>query len=75
MDFGTERRDRPMPVQISSAQMIRFRDEHRVLTFTLVNGTQIEGDVKWFDDLSYHVATADGEITLLRHAVLYYRAH
>ena len=74
MDFGTERRDRPMPVQISSAEMIRLRDERRPLAFHLINGTTLEGSVTWFDDLSYHVVgTSQGDVTLMRHAVLYYR--
>jgi len=73
MDFGTERRDRPMPVQISSAQMIRFRDEHRVLAFHLVNGETITGDVTWFDDFAYNVKTEAGEITIPRHAVVWYK--
>ncbi len=74
MDFGTERRDRPMPVQISSAQMIRFRDEHRQITFQLVNGAQFVGDVTWFDDFAYNVKTEEGEVTIPRHSVVWYKA-
>lgn len=74
MDFGTERRDRPMPVQISSAEMIRYRDERRPMQFMLSNGQLLEGAVSWFDDYTFHVVgTAAGDITLFKHSVIYYR--
>jgi len=74
MDLGGGRKDRAIPVQISSAQMIRFRDGHDILEFFLVNGNKVTGDVNWFDDLSFNVRSKEhGEITLMRHAVLYYR--
>lgn len=74
MDFGTERRDRPMPVQISAAEMIRFRDEKRPMQFLLTNGQTLEGAITWFDDHAIHVVgTSAGDITLFKHAVILYR--
>jgi sRNA-binding regulator protein Hfq len=62
-----------MTVSLSSSTMIRLRDEKKTLTFTLVNGQTLQGIIRWFDDGAYHVALDDRtEITLLRHAVLYY---
>lgn len=74
MDLGSGRKDRIIPVQISSAQMIRYRDQHDVLEFHLVNGSKVTGDVTWFDDFAYNVRSNEhGEITLPRHSVLFYR--
>jgi sRNA-binding regulator protein Hfq len=74
MDFGPGR-DRLPPVQLSSAAMIRHRDEKTTLAFTLINGQKLTGQVRWFDDTTIHVATNEGaEITMLKHAILYYHA-
>jgi sRNA-binding regulator protein Hfq len=74
MDLGSGRKDRAIPVQISSAQMIRYRDQHDVLEFNLNNGSKVTGDVTWFDDFAFNVRSKEhGEITLMRHAVLFYR--
>lgn len=73
MDFGPGR-DRLPPVQLSSAAMIRHRDEKTTLAFTLINGQVLVGQARWFDDTTIHIATGDGtEITVLKHAVLYYQ--
>lgn len=66
--------ERPDHISHSDAQLIRFRDERKTLVFTLVNGTQIEGAVRWFDHQTYHLVQADRtEMTVLKHAVLYYQ--
>jgi sRNA-binding regulator protein Hfq len=67
--------DRPPPVLLSATELIRHRDERKTLTFSLVNGATVTGVVRWFDETAYHIGTADGsELTLLKHAVLYYKA-
>ncbi|MBB6050636.1 RNA chaperone Hfq [Armatimonas rosea] len=72
MDFGPSR-DRMPTIQLSSAAMIRLRDEHATLAFLLVNGQTLTGQVKWFDDFTINVLTTEGrEITLQKHAVIYY---
>ena len=72
MDFGPSR-DRMPTIQLSSAAMIRLRDEHTPLAFLLVNGQTLTGQVKWFDDFTINVLTAEGrEITVQKHAVIYY---
>jgi RNA chaperone Hfq len=74
MDFGPSR-DRMPTIQLSSAAMIRLRDEHTPLAFLLVNGQTLTGQVKWFDDFTINVLTAEGrEITVQKHAVIYYHA-
>jgi sRNA-binding regulator protein Hfq len=65
--------DRTMTVSLSSSTMIRLRDEKKTLTFNLINGQKLQGVVRWFDDGAYHIALDDRtELTVLRHAVLYY---
>ena len=72
MDFGPGR-DKLPPVQLSSAAMIRHRDEKADLAFTLINAQILVGQVRWFDDNSIHIIASTGtEITLLKHAILYY---
>jgi sRNA-binding regulator protein Hfq len=67
--------DRPVPVLQHVAEMVRYRDEKRLLSFALANGTTIEGTIEWFDDQAVHVKSpATGSLTLFKHAVLFYRA-
>jgi RNA chaperone Hfq len=67
--------ERQPTIQRSTSEMIRFRDERRTLVFTLVNGTTLEGVVRWFDDSSIGIADADrDEMTLFKHAILYFKA-
>jgi RNA chaperone Hfq len=74
MDFGPSR-DRMPVIQLSSAAMIRLRDEHTQLAFLLVNGQTLTGQVKWFDDFTVNVLTPEGmEITVQKHAIVYYHA-
>lgn len=74
MDFGPGR-DRMPTIQLSSAAMIRLRDEHTPLAFLLVNGQTLTGQVKWFDETTIHLLTPEGaEITLLKRAIIYYQA-
>ena len=73
MDFGPSR-DRMPTIQLSSAAMIRLRDEHSNLAFHLINGQTLNGQVKWFDETTIHIVTGEGnEITVLKHAILYYK--
>ncbi|WP_309709454.1 RNA chaperone Hfq [Armatimonas sp.] len=73
MDFGPSR-DRLPTIQLSSAAMIRLRDEHTNLTFLLVNGQSLNGQVKWFDETTINVLADDGsELTLFKHAIVYYK--
>lgn len=74
MDFGPTR-DRTPTIQLSSAAMIRLRDERTILAFLLVNGQTLTGSVKWFDDHAIQIVTGEGkEITIHKHAILYYHA-
>ena len=73
MDFGPGR-DKLPTVQLSSAAMIRHRDEKVTLAFTLINAQVLTGQVRWYDDTTIHFVAGDGsEITLFKHAILYYR--
>ena len=73
MDFGPGR-DRLPQVQLSAAAMIRHRDEKVTLAFTLINAQVLIGQVRWYDDTTVHFVTSDGsEITLMKHAILYYQ--
>jgi sRNA-binding regulator protein Hfq len=60
-------------VPYSDTQMIRIRDDKKTVTFALVNGHNVVGQVLWFDGSAYHVQSDLGEITLLKHAVLHYK--
>jgi sRNA-binding regulator protein Hfq len=62
-------------VPYSDTQMIRLRDDKKTLTFTLLNGHNVVGQVLWFDSSTYHVSTDQGELTLLKHAVMHYKVH
>lgn len=62
-------------VPYSDTQMIRLRDDKKTVTFTLQNGHNVVGQVLWFDASTYHVATDQGELTLLKHAVMHYKVH
>ena len=66
-------RDRSVTVQQHVGELIKFRDERKTLRFTLTSGEPLEGVVRWFDDETMHIVTADrSEITLFKHAVLFY---
>jgi sRNA-binding regulator protein Hfq len=60
-------------VPYSDTQMIRIRDDKKTVTFALVNGQSVAGQVLWFDGHSYHIQSDQGEVTLLKHAVLHYK--
>ncbi len=60
-------------VPYSDTQMIRIRDDKKTVTFALVNGQSVVGQVLWFDSGTYHVHSDQGELTLLKHAVLHYK--
>lgn len=67
--------DRAHHVKLSSSAMIRLRDERKVLRFTLINGEKIEGAIRWFDEDAVHIVNGDrDELTLLKHAILYFSA-
>jgi RNA chaperone Hfq len=67
--------DRSPHVKISSAEMIKFRDERKVLRFTLTNGQELEGAVRWFDEDAVHIVTGErDEMTVYKHAILYFSA-
>ncbi len=76
MDLGIDRsKDRAPVVLLSESEMIRYRDERRVLTFSLLNGGEIEGSVRWFDAAAIHIVDAErNELTLFKHAIQHYRA-
>jgi sRNA-binding regulator protein Hfq len=59
-------------IPISDTQMIRIRDDRKTVSFTLINGHTLAGQVLWFDSFAYHVGTDQGELTLPRHA---YKVH
>ena len=75
MDLGIDRsKDRAAVVLLSESEMIRYRDERKVLTFSLLNGEELEGSVRWFDSVSIHLVDAErNELTLFKHAIQHYR--
>ena len=62
-------------IPMSDTQMIRIRDERKTVSFALISGQVIAGQVLWFDAFAYHVGTDQGELTVPRHAVLHYKVH
>lgn len=74
MAVGTTR-EHTSPIPQHIAELTRFRDDRKQLKFTLSNGEAIEGAIRWFDDMTIHVVTAEREeITLFLHALASYRA-
>lgn len=75
MDLGIDRsKDRAPVVLLSESEMIRYRDERRVLTFSLLSGGEIEGSVRWFDAATIHIVDSErNELTLFKHAIQHYR--
>ncbi|GAB4452720.1 MAG: hypothetical protein OHK0029_04160 [Armatimonadaceae bacterium] len=66
--------ERQPAVQLHASELIKYRDERRTLRFTLIGGETLEGAVRWFDDAAIHVVLADrNEITLFKHAILFYQ--
>ena len=75
-DGGIVRSDRAAGIHTHSAELIRFRDERKSLTFTLTNGETVEGFIRWFDDEAIHVVVSGAErseVTLFKHAVIRYQ--
>jgi hypothetical protein len=65
----------PSTVSPLIEELVRFRDERRMLTFTLIGGEKIEGAVRWFDGEAIHIVTPSrDEVTLFRSSVLYYHS-
>jgi sRNA-binding regulator protein Hfq len=75
MDFGPgSGNEHPVHIPNHVQELIKFRDERKPLVFTLTNGEKLEGAVRWFDDAAIHIVTPErDEMTLFRHAILYYR--
>lgn len=72
---ATSARDHAPSILLSAAEMIKFRDERKPLVFTLVGGETIEGAIRWFDDAAVHLVAPDrSEVTLMKHAIVLYRA-
>jgi sRNA-binding regulator protein Hfq len=68
------RNENPIHIPNHVQELIKFRDERKPLVFQLTNGEKIEGAVRWFDDATIHIVTFErNEMTLFRHAILYYR--
>jgi hypothetical protein len=66
--------DTEIPVPPHIAELSRFRDDRKTLSFMLLGGETQLGMVRWFDDQAIHIVTPDREeMTLFRHAILYYR--
>ena len=68
-DYGKE------SILLHTAELIKFRDERKVLLFILTNGETIEGTIRWFDEQTIHLVAADrSEITVFKHALTQYSA-
>ncbi|GEM_PF-731221 len=71
---GSGGNDRASSVQRHNAEMIRYRDERKPMTFTLVDGSKLEGAIRWFDDEALCLVDANrDEVTVFKHAILHYR--
>jgi len=67
--------DRVPTILLSTAQMIKYRDERKTLIFALVGGQSLEGFIKWFDVEAVHIMTEErGELTVMKSAILYFGA-
>ena len=61
----------------SIAELQRFVREQAPMLFMLSNGTDIIGQLRWFDDSAFQIVPMNGEqpFTILRSAVVGYRKH
>ncbi len=70
-------RDRAFEVQLHNAELIKFRDERKILTIVLTGGETLEGFVRWFDDQAIHLVVGGSErseTTVFKHAIVRYQA-
>ncbi len=68
--------DRAFEVQLHNAELIKFRDERKILTVVLTNGDTLEGFVRWFDDQAIHLVVGGPErngTTVFKHAIARYQ--
>ncbi len=68
--------DRTFEVQLHNAELIKFRDERKILTVVLTNGDTVEGFVRWFDDQAVHLVISGpdrSETTVFKHAIVRYQ--
>ena len=73
---ATSSHDRTFEVQLHNAELIKFRDERKTLTFVLTSGETLEGFVRWFDDHAVHVVISGperSETTVFKHAITRYQ--
>lgn len=67
--------DRLPTVLLHTAELIKYRDERRMLVFTLLHGEPVEGTIRWFDEEAIHLVDAErSEVTLFKHAIASYRS-
>ena len=56
------------------AELSKYREHRTSLLFTLLNGQELQGSIRWFDDLAIKVVQADrSEITVYHQAIGTYR--
>lgn len=68
--------ERTFEVQLHNAELIKFRDERKILTVVLTSGETLEGFVRWFDDHAVHLVVGGSErseTTVFKHAIVRYQ--
>ncbi len=66
-----EREERIPPHEV---ELIKYRTNRTTLQFALTNGSVLEGAIRWYDDHAIRIVQPDRiEITLMRHAIVYYK--
>jgi len=61
-------------VSLRDVELIRYRDSRTPMLFKLVNGEELRGAVRWFDDRSIRLICENrAELTLMVGALAYYR--
>ena len=55
------------------AQFLKWKRSGVKIHWQLVDGSTVIGPLNWFDNYNVQVRTDLGDITLLKHAILWYR--
>ena len=76
MESSTPHRNDPnTPIHISAhdVELIRYRDNRTILVFKLLDGGEIQGAIRWFDERVVRIVRDDrSEVTLYHQAISYY---
>ena len=69
-----EAKPKEPPERPEVAQFLKWKRTGVKIHWQLVDGSTVIGTLNWFDNYNVQLRTDMGDITLLKHAILWYRA-